>query len=956
MTNHRLAKQYEPFDFKRSSTPGAWFHEISDRENGSSRGSRRRGGRRGVGTGDDRCRASWVSADLALVDSQAAAKVEAQTNPKGDTSKPAPAKLGLLLNDPRAYQGYTLIAPMFSKTTYLIDMQGKVVRTWESDYTPGASAYLLENGHLLRTGAHQPAPSGFGPGAGGRVQEFDADGQLLWDFKYVSEKILPHHDVTRLPNGNVLMIVWEKKTKEEVIGAGRRPDMAGNAGLHPDYLIEVKPTGKTMGEIVWEWHLWDHLIQDHDRSKPNFGNISDHPELVDLNFGSGEGPIAPMMATKDGVAKLRSLGYLGSTPAPTAKDAPAPEQEKTPAPEPKEESKPAAKEKSKSGPNQRRPNTSADWTHFNGVAYNADLDQIMVTVRAFSEFWIIDHSTTTAEAASHKGGRSGNGGDLLYRWGNPRAYRNGSKMDQRLFSQHNANWIPPRLPGEGHMLVFNNGSGRPGGDSSSVDELVLPVDSQGLYTRNRRGPYGPTQAVWSYSAPKKSDFYSFFISGSQRLPNGNTLICSGANGTVFEVTPKKEVVWKYTNPVMGNPGGPGGRPGGIDLFPCSCSAPLRPVAGARQTARRVSERDPGGKLDKALNDAQKKQIRELNPFGPAGPAAFPLPGQIISKLTLTNLKPTAEQTKQVDALQKEVDAKLDTLFNADQKKQAKEMRDNPGTFGPPGGGPAGGPGGPPPKGKGGAPTKGQGGPPRGPGGPIQGNTLFRAYRYGGEHPGLAGKALTPGKTIEGRWKRRRRRRTKRQNRRKPRRSEPDAYVFSRLLLLTVILILLAPTPALAYIGPGAGVRALAGSFFAVFAAVCSACLTVLTWPLRLLSRTLFGWRALRRSRVRRVVILGLDGMDYGLSEKMLDQGKLPNLAALRDQGCFKPLGSTVPPISPVAWSTFQTGVNPGKHNIFDFLTPDLHTYRAKLSSVEIRLPPAVDPHRSVSGPAGFSQR
>jgi predicted AlkP superfamily phosphohydrolase/phosphomutase len=159
----------------------------------------------------------------------------------------------------------------------------------------------------------------------------------------------------------------------------------------------------------------------------------------------------------------------------------------------------------------------------------------------------------------------------------------------------------------------------------------------------------------------------------------------------------------------------------------------------------------------------------------------------------------------------------------------------------------------------------------------------------------------------------------------------------RLLLLVSVVILLAPSPAMAYIGPGAGF-ALAGSFFAVFAAVFSAFVTILTWPLRLVARTLFGWRALRKSRVKRVVILGLDGMDHGLSEQMLDDGKLPNLAALRDQGCFRPLGSTVPPISPVAWSTFQTGVNPGKHNIFDFLIPDLRTYRAKLSSVEIRPP------------------
>ena len=152
------------------------------------------------------------------------------------------------------------------------------------------------------------------------------------------------------------MIVWEKKTKDEVIAAGRRPDLVGNAGVHPDYLMEVKPTGKTTGEIVWEWHLWDHLVQDHDKSKPNFGNVSDHPELVDLNFGSGEGPIAPMMATKDGVAKLRSLGYLGNSPTPAAKDTVKPEAEEKEQPQPQEKSKSGATSKSKSAPNPGRPN------------------------------------------------------------------------------------------------------------------------------------------------------------------------------------------------------------------------------------------------------------------------------------------------------------------------------------------------------------------------------------------------------------------------------------------------------------------------------------------------------------------------------------------------------------------------------------------------------------------------
>ena len=157
------------------------------------------------------------------------------------------------------------------------------------------------------------------------------------------------------------------------------------------------------------------------------------------------------------------------------------------------------------------------------------------------------------------------------------------------------------------------------------------------------------------------------------------------------------------------------------------------------------------------------------------------------------------------------------------------------------------------------------------------------------------------------------------------------------LLSALLLLLLLPSQADAYIGPGAGLT-LAGSFLAVFAAFFSALVMLVSWPLRLLFRVFFGRRAMAKSRVKRVVILGLDGLDHGLTTKMLAEGKLPHFAALREQGCFKSLGSTVPPISPVAWSSFQTGTNPGKHNIFDFLTPDLQTYRAKMSSVDIRPP------------------
>jgi hypothetical protein len=475
-------------------------------------------------------------------------------------------KLGLSINEPEAFQGYTLVAPVKSKRTYLIDMQGKVVRAWESDSTPALGACLLENGHLLRAEFLPGAPGTDGPGAGGCVKEFTWEGELVWDFKLTNDRQLPHHDITRLPNGNVLMIVWERKTRTEVIAAGRRPDLMDPRLFLLDCLIEVKPTGKTTGEVVWEWHLWDHLVQDHDPSKANFGNVAEHPELMDLNYY--ENPIGVIASQKGGMDKLRSIGYVGS-------GAPA---------------------------NLSRINP--DWSHLNGVAYNPELDQIAVISLPFNEFWIIDHSTTKAEAAGHTGGRGGKGGDLLYRWGNPRTHRAGTKADQRLFSAHDAHWIPSGLPGEGHMLVFNNGSARPDGNYSSVEQLALPVDANGSYARPSGSTYGPSEVVWSFTAPKKSDFYSMLLSGAQRLPNGNTLICSGSNGTLLEVTPEKEIVWKYVNPTKGGYGPPRSKQGGPD-------GQFGPAGGGSMFRAHRYGRDFAGLAGKDLTPG--KTIEELYP-------------------------------------------------------------------------------------------------------------------------------------------------------------------------------------------------------------------------------------------------------------------------------------------------------------------------------------------------------
>jgi hypothetical protein len=186
--------------------------------------------------------------------------------------------------------------------------------------------------------------------------------------------------------------------------------------------------------------------------------------------------------------------------------------------------------------------------HTNSIDYNEKFDQILISVHNFNEIWVIDHSTTTQEATGHTGGSSRKGGDILYRWGNPAAYRAGITSDQKFFGQHDASWIKTGCPGEGNILVFNNGWNRPTDMYSSVDEIIPPVDDNGEYYLEPGSPYGPESLLWSYTGSPPTSFYSDGFSGAQRLKDGDTLICDGVAGRFFEVTPEKTTVWQYTNP------------------------------------------------------------------------------------------------------------------------------------------------------------------------------------------------------------------------------------------------------------------------------------------------------------------------------------------------------------------------------------------------------------------------
>ncbi len=238
-----------------------------------------------------------------------------------------------------SFDGYTLFSPIYSRYTYLINNSGKIVNTWKSEYTLAGGLDLLENGCLLRTCAKEVDTFLLLGGKSGRIEMYDWNGTLVWEFEYAGEDYCMHHDIEILPNGNILVIVWAEKTASEAIKAGCNPYKVPRfrkifgkwyGSFYTTYIMEVEPTFPSGGNIIWEWHAWDHMIQDYDSTKENYGIVADHPELFDINY--------------------RDL------------------------------------EVEQSG---------ADIMHINSIDYNEEFDQILLGVRALDEIWIIDHNTNS---------------------------------------------------------------------------------------------------------------------------------------------------------------------------------------------------------------------------------------------------------------------------------------------------------------------------------------------------------------------------------------------------------------------------------------------------------------------------------------------------------------------------------------------------------------------------------
>ena len=407
-----------------------------------------------------------------------------------------------------SYSGYTWFG--VRGKTYLLDMEGRVMHTWPI----GTNPHLLTNGNVLD--ASTDDPSGFGG-----FKEVDWNGSNVWSYTETRANYVPHHDFLRIFNPKLnayttLYIANKTVSSNQCIAAGCNPANGKSyTNAQMDAIVEVDMSGT----IVWEWWFYNHLIQDYDATKTNYvgsgSSISNYPGRLNANI----------------------------TGMPVQKD----------------------------------------WLHCNGIDYNQALDQIAInSVRG--EFYVIDHGNTfiAGNPSNSISLATTAAGDFLHRFGDPARYNQGSPPsiltnwtesttgNKQMGGAHHISWIPEGFPGAGHFTVFNNAQNMFEHAQSSyafeidpylnaqTNETAAYVNPPDAGYNTWQPPVANTglnpkamskQIVWSYSPKASHGMTSHIGGGVQRLPNGNTLICSDTEGHIIEVTPGGDAVWEYINPV-----------------------------------------------------------------------------------------------------------------------------------------------------------------------------------------------------------------------------------------------------------------------------------------------------------------------------------------------------------------------------------------------------------------------
>ena len=359
------------------------------------------------------------------------------------------------------WNGLTLYSNMGSSSVYLIDTNSTNIKVWSftGNGGTGYSTHMMPGGEIWRS-VQNTGNVLTGGGMTGRIQKWDYAGTKLWDYTYSSSTYCLHHDHCPLPNGNVLVISYDVKTATDVVNAGGTNSIT----VWSEKILELKPIGTNSAQIVWQWNVWDHLVQNVNSMAANYQtSIVNHPELLNINY-----------------------------------------------------------------------QTQKDWMHMNGIDYNPILDQIIISSHNLNEWYVIDHSTTTAEAASHSGGNAGKGGDFLYRWGNPLAYQAaGTKI---LDVTHDCHWIKEGVPNAGYMVGVNNKGST--GPKTTIDQ-ISPPRSNYNYTISLGNAYTPS----TFNLRHTSTGYTSNMGSSNQFPNGNQMVCLATVGSIYEIDAANNVLW-----------------------------------------------------------------------------------------------------------------------------------------------------------------------------------------------------------------------------------------------------------------------------------------------------------------------------------------------------------------------------------------------------------------------------
>ena len=366
-----------------------------------------------------------------------------------------------------------------SKTLLLNNFDQKV-KIWDHTESAIGVPHLNTDGSIilqLKSSDHYFGNTR-GP-IGGVFQKLDYNGDVKWNFEFYNENYHPHHDFEILPNGNILTIGWEKKSFSEGINAGR---INIENEIWPLVIHEIKPPIDGDIEIVWRWHLWDHLIQDQDSSLNNYGIIKNHPELIDINIGNFTNPNEGDWLHTNAIAYNEQLDQI--------------------------------------------------------IFSSRHLSEIYIIDHSTT----IEEAGEHTGGNSNKGGdilyRWGN--PINY----GRGTINDQKLNAQHGAHWIPQGFPGggniimfnNNPSD--MVDSNQQFG-----NSSVLEIVPPIDDEGNYIISDSLSFSPNDYEWKYGGD--NTFFSHFQSGAYRLLNGNTIITSTQEKNIFEIDSLGNKVWEY---------------------------------------------------------------------------------------------------------------------------------------------------------------------------------------------------------------------------------------------------------------------------------------------------------------------------------------------------------------------------------------------------------------------------